>query len=139
MATSCRKNYDGLQRLAAKTMVFYTFGKCFSMDCYCLIHFCDERKIRLRYIFSYNKSYSRPTSFTTTYIFSYTQSDSSIFFHTHNRILGQRLSGQRIFFHTRSRSLVYFYIRTIDVCRDSVYFFIHTIGLLYIFSYTQSD
>ena len=139
MATSCRKNYDGLQRLAAKTMVFYTFGKCFSMDCYCLIHFCDERKIRLRYIFSYNKSYSRPTSFTTTYIFSYTQSDSSIFFHTHNRILGQRLSGQRIFFHTRSRSLVYFYIRTIDVCRDSVYFFIHTIGLLYIFSNTQSD
>ena len=120
-------------------MVFYTFGKCFSMDCYCLIHFCGERKIRLRYIFSYNKSYSRPTSFTTTYIFSYTQSDSSIFFHTHNRILGQRLSGQRIFLHTRSRSLVYFYIRTIDVCRDSVYFFIHTIGLLYIFSYTQSD
>ena len=139
MATSCRKNYDGLQRLAAKTMVFYTFGKRFSMDCYCLIHFCGERKIRLRYIFSYNKSYSRPTSFTTTYIFSYTQSDSSIFFHTHNRILGQRLSGQRIFFHTRSRSLVYFSIHTIDVCQDSVYFFIHTIGLLYIFSYTQSD
>ena len=121
-------------------MVFYTFGKCFSMDCYCLIHFCGERKIRLRYIFSYNKSYSRPTSFTTTYIFfihavglfyilpytqsdsrptsfrttyifSYTQSVTCIFLHTHDR----RLSGQRIFFHTHNRTLVYFFIHTVGL------------------------
>ena len=124
-------------------MVCYTFGKCFSMDCYCLIHFCGERNIRLRYIFSYNKSYSRPTSFTTTYIFfihavglfyilpytqsdsrptsfrttyilSYTQSDSSMCFHTHSWTRGQGLSGQRKNF-------------------------LHTVGLFYIFPYTQSD
>ena len=64
------------------------------------------------------------------------------FFHTTSRTLGQRLSQQRIVFHTRSRTLLYSSIHTIgfsaNVFQDNVYFFIHAVGHLYIFTYARS-